>query len=98
MNNTPILQQPSSKINGHYNPKYQFTSIPNNNEQESIQHVTLHILAGRVADSCLGFFSDLPNKQKSHTFFEHLFHITNKDDRYAYIGILLIAIAFFISI
>lgn len=95
-NPTNILQQPKSAIitnplipNTHSNIDIEY--INNHKEKSAIQQ-----LHSNIASSCIGLLDDLLQKPSSTTWNEYIIVVLKKDDRYNYIGILILVVAFFI--
>lgn len=77
-----MLNKEANEILEKEYEKNQMTSIKNQSLQEILQN---------ISKSVTGILDDL-FKQKNKNFLEHLFTIFTKDNRYAYIGVLLIMI------
>lgn len=68
----------------------------NSNKTSSISNLTLKEINTNVSDSFIGFVDDLFVKPKDVPWKYYLPKILEKDQRYAYLGILLILISLYI--
>ena len=68
----------------------------NKNITSSVQNLSLSEINKNISTSCIGILDDALNKPKHVTWGEYIQIILKKDQRYTYIGILLIFIAFYI--
>lgn len=113
-NTVPILQQERSQIvTNPFIPKEQkvielqeldkqANSIIeqqfNQNKTSSIANMTLKQINTNMASSILGFFNDLFTKPSDIPWGTYIPTILEKDQRYAYFGILFIIIAIYMLI
>ena len=70
----------------------------NKNMTNSIQNLSLYDINKNITSSCVGLLDDVLNKPYDIGWIEYIQIIFKKNQRYAYIGILLIIIALFILI
>jgi hypoxanthine-guanine phosphoribosyltransferase len=70
----------------------------NKNITSSIQNLSLSDINRNISESCIGVLDDILNKPKNIAWIEYVQIILKKKQRYTYIGIMLIFIAFFILI
>jgi hypothetical protein len=70
----------------------------NKNITNSIQNLSLSDINKNITNSCVGLLDDALNKPSDIHWFQYIQIILKKDQRYAYIGIVLIIIALFILI
>ena len=68
----------------------------NSNKNNSIQNLTLSQVTTNVSTSFTGFLDDLFIKDDNTSWKEHLIEISTKDQRYAYLGVLLICVSLFL--
>lgn len=68
----------------------------NDNITSSISNLSLSEINANISKSCIGILDDIFDKPKSTTWGEYIQIILKKDQRYTYIGFLLIFIAFYI--
>jgi hypothetical protein len=68
----------------------------NKNITSSIQNLSLSEINKNISTSCIGILDDALNKPTHITWGEYIQIILKKNQRYTYIGILLIFIAFYI--
>lgn len=68
----------------------------NDNITSSISNLSLSEINANISKSCIGILDDIFDKPKSTTWGEYVQIILKKDQRYTYIGFLLIFIAFYI--
>lgn len=68
----------------------------NDNITSSIRNLSLSEINANISKSCIGILDDIFDKPKSTTWGEYIQIILKKDQRYTYIGFLLIFIAFYI--
>ena len=112
MNTQPILQQQKSDIVTNpfisdQQKEIELTDLQNNankivseqynrNITTSIHNLSLSDISKNMSKSCIGLLNDMLNKPKSIHWFEYIQIILRKDQRYTYIGILLIIIAVYV--
>ena len=75
---------------------YIITKNYNDNITSSISNLSLSEINANISKSCIGILDDIFDKPKSTTWGEYIQIILKKDQRYTYIGFLLIFIAFYI--
>lgn len=68
----------------------------NENISSSIQKLSLSDINKNISKSCIGLLDDSFNKPDDITWVDYIQVIIKKDQRYTYIGILFIFIAFYI--
>lgn len=103
-NPIPILQQQESNIlNNKDNTNPNISNIRKTKEEMILKQIikeehekTLKkkekTLNQNIADSFIGFIDDLFTKEKNRSWLTHLKIILHKNDRYFYLGILLLTI------
>lgn len=110
-NPIPILQQERSQITTNpFIPNEQQTlelqeldkraneiieESYNKNKTNSIANLNLRDISKNISSSFTGIFDDLFNKPEDTKWVDYLFLIFQKDQRYAYIGVVLLMIAFY---
>jgi hypothetical protein len=67
----------------------------NDNITSSIRNLSLSEINANISISCIGILDDIFDKPKSTSWGEYIQIILKKDQRYTYIGFLLIFIAFY---
>lgn len=113
-NPLPILQQPKSSIitnplipNEQKEIEYVTTDINENiklnkeyeeKKQDGIKYQSFSTIHSKISESVLGVLTDLFDKPEDETIFMHIINIFTKDQRYAYIGLLMIIISIIIYI
>ena len=111
-NTQPILQQQKSNIVTNpfisdQQKEIELIDIQNNankimsdqynrNITSSIHDLSLSDISKNLSKSCIGLLNDILNKPKDIHWFEYLQIILRKDQRYTYIGILLIIISLYV--
>lgn len=70
----------------------------NKNKTSSIANLSITDIVKNIADSIIGFLDDLFVKPEDINWPNYIFIILQKDQRYTYIGILFLIIAFYILI
>ena len=68
----------------------------NNNISSSIHNLSLSDINKNISKSCIGILDDAFNKPEHVKWTEYIQIIIKKDQRYTYLGFLLIFIAFYI--
>jgi hypothetical protein len=113
-NPIPILQQERSQITTNpFIPNEQQTfeleqldtkanqiieETYNKNKTNSIANLNLRDISKNISSSFIGILDDLFNKPEDIKWIDYIFFIFQKDQRYAYIGIVLLIIAFYMMI
>jgi len=113
-NPIPILQQERSQITTNpFIPNEQQTleleqldtkanqiieETYNKNKTNSIANLNLRDISKNISSSFIGILDDLFNKPEDIKWIDYIFFIFQKDQRYAYIGIVLLMIAFYMMI
>jgi hypothetical protein len=113
-NPIPILQQERSQITTNpFIPNEQQTfeleqldtkanqiieETYNKNKTNSIANLNLRDISKNISSSFIGILDDLFNKPEDIKWIDYIFFIFQKDQRYAYIGIVLIIIAYYMMI
>ena len=113
-NPIPILQQERSQITTNpFIPNEQQTlelqqldkraneiieESYNKNKTNSIANLNLRDISKNISSSFIGIFDDLFNKPEDIKWVDYIFLIFQKDQRYAYIGVVLLMISFYMMI
>jgi len=113
-NPTPILQQERSQITTNpFIPNEQrileleqldksanqiIEESYNKNKTNSIANLNLRDISKNISSSFIGISEDLFNKPEDVKWVDYIFLIFQKDQRYAYIGVVLLMIAFYMMI
>jgi hypothetical protein len=113
-NPTPILKQERSRITTNpFIPNEQrileleqldksankiIEESYNKNKTNSIANLNLRDVSKNISSSFIGISEDLFNKPKDVKWVDYIFLIFQKDQRYAYIGVVLLMIAFYMMI
>jgi len=113
-NPIPILQQERSQITTNpFIPNEQQTfeleqldtkanqiieETYNKNKTNSIANLNLRDISKNISSSFIGILDDIFNKPEDIKWIDYIFFIFQKDQRYAYIGIVLLMIAFYMMI
>jgi hypothetical protein len=105
VNPQPILQQDKSSIvttnplihNKQLERELQEENqATNKSNSNSIKEMSLQDINNKIASSVIGLFDDLYMKPENMTWKEYLPIILQKEERYTYIGILLIFIGVYL--
>lgn len=72
------------------------TEYYNKNTTSSIQNLSLSEINKNIGESMMGFMNDMLNKPKNIDWLTHTQLSLRKDNRYTYIGIVLVIIALYI--
>lgn len=110
----PILQQPRSNITTNpfipnEQKEFEIEVLEKNaneivekaylsNKTSSISNLSLKNIVHNTANSFIGFMNDLFDKPKDKKIIEHIINILEKEQRYAYIGLILIIIALYMEV
>jgi hypothetical protein len=70
----------------------------NKNKTSSIANLSITDIVKNIADSIIGLLDDLFTKPEDINWVDYILNILQKNQRYTYIGILLLIIAFYILI
>lgn len=70
----------------------------NENKINSISNLNLRDISKNISSSFIGISEDLFTKPEDVKWIDYIFLIFQKDQRYAYIGIVLLMIAFYMMI
>jgi hypothetical protein len=81
-----ILDQKANKI---------IEDAYNKNKTTSISNLSIKDIITNIADSVIGFIDDLLSKPEDISWKDYISSILQKDQRYTYIGILFLIIAFY---
>lgn len=68
------------------------------NKQSKFTNLSIQQINKNISKSVIGLMDDLFTKPESRSWIEYIKEIMQKDDRYSYIGILLILIAVYMMI
>lgn len=108
-NPIPILQQPKGQIisnslipNKQQELEYVTTDIEElekmnkekkNAQKNGIKYQSFESIHSKISESIIGISTELFEKPQNDTWIKHIVNIFLKDERYSYIGLLLIIIA-----
>ena len=109
----PILQQPRSNITTNpfipnEQKQYELEVLEKNaneivekaymqNKTSSISNLSVKTVIHNTANSFVGVLNDLFEKPKEVNFINHVLNILQKEQRYAYIGLIFIIIALYME-
>lgn len=113
-NPIPILEQPKSSIttnplipNKQKEIEYTITDKKESEtlnkeykekQKNGIKYQSFYTIHSKISQSVIGILTELFDKPKENTISEHIINIFTKDQRYAYIGFLLVIISMIIYI
>jgi hypothetical protein len=65
-------------------------------KEKSIRYMTLQEILTNTSDACISIITELTSKPKSTSWGEYIQVVLTKDDRYMYVGILLVVLSIWI--